>query len=168
MIRRKGIFLVICSGLIVPLLTYVSPGWLAISGIAPSWGILWLMPWALEAGPWAGVIAGLCLALALDSLTIGLPSHLPSLVLLGFIWGRLGSRITPIQGSLNFGFIALLGTFLSGLIFWLQVSLYQKDAINSLVNAWSIHTILAETIMTALIAPIISTWLLAFFKTCRN
>lgn len=109
------------TGLLVPLLTLASPGFLKIAGIAPSWAVLWLLPWALVDGPASGAVAGLALGLVLDGLHLGSASEVPVLVLLGWWWGRIGRRGAPIERSFSLGLLALVGTALLGGSLWLQL-----------------------------------------------
>ena len=34
----------VASALMVPLLSLAQPAWLTLSGVAPSWAVLWLLP----------------------------------------------------------------------------------------------------------------------------
>ena len=100
----------VASALVVPLLSLAQPAWLTLSGVAPSWAVLWLLPWALVDGPVSGSIAGAALALVLDGLGGDAVTLLPALTLLGWWFGRLGRRGRPIQRSLNLGLLAWIGT----------------------------------------------------------
>ena len=95
------------TGLAVPLLTLASPAFLKIAGVAPSWAVLWLLPWALVDGPRSGAIAGLSLGLVLDALHLGDATEVPVLLLLGWWWGRLGRLGAPIERSFSLGLLAL-------------------------------------------------------------
>ena len=138
------------TGLMVPLLTLASPGFLKIAGVAPSWAVLWLLPWALVDGPASGAIAGLCLGLVLDGLHLGLASEVPVLMLLGWWWGRIGRRGVPIERSYNLGLLALLGALLLGASLLLQ--LYWAGQL-PLVEA-GLHTLVAQSLITAVLAPV--------------
>ncbi|NCV92604.1 MAG: rod shape-determining protein MreD, partial [Synechococcaceae bacterium WB7_3xG_012] len=111
-LHRHG--LCVASALSVPALTLLSPGWLSLDGVSPSWAVLWLLPWALVDGPWSGAYAGLALGLLLDGLHVGQITQLPALVLLGWWWGRLGRRGSPIERSFNLGLLAALGSLVLG------------------------------------------------------
>ena len=139
------------TGLLVPLLTLASPGFLKIAGVAPSWAVLWLLPWALVDGPASGAIAGLCLGLVLDGLHLGLPSEVPVLMLLGWWWGRIGRRGVPIERSYNLGLLAVLGSLLLGASLLLQ--LYWAGQL-PLVEA-GLHTLVAQSLLTGLLAPVL-------------
>lgn len=139
------------TGLAVPLLTLASPAFLKIAGVSPSWAVLWLLPWALVDGPASGAIAGLCLGLVLDGLHLGLASEVPALMLLGWWWGRIGRRGVPIERSYNLGLLALLGALLLGGSVLLQ--LFWSGQL-PLVAA-GLHTLVAQSLITALLAPVL-------------
>ena len=71
----------VATGLLVPLLTLASPGWLKLDGVPPAWAVLWLLPWALSEGRRAGGAAGLGLGLLLDGLHGSPVSLVPGLAL---------------------------------------------------------------------------------------
>ena len=142
------------TGLAVPLLTLASPGFLKIAGVAPCWAVLWLLPWALVDGPRSGAIAGLALGLVLDALHLGDATEVPVLLLLGWWWGRLGRLGAPIERSFSLGLLALLGSLALGGSLLLQFHLQGQ---------WpqaGFHTLLAQTLITALLAPMICSLLL--------
>lgn len=139
------------TGLAVPLLTLASPAFLKIAAVAPSWAVLWLLPWALVDGPASGAIAGLALGLVLDGLHLGSASELPVLMLLGWWWGRIGRRGPPIERSLNLGLLALLGSLALGASLLLQ--LHWLDQLP--LPLAGLHTLLAQSLITALLAPVL-------------
>ena len=144
------------TGLLVPLLTLASPGFLKIAGIAPSWAVLWLLPWALVDGPASGAVAGLALGLVLDGLHLGSASEVPVLVLLGWWWGRIGRRGAPIERSFSLGLLALMGSALLGASLLLQ--LHWQGALPLPLAGW--HTLAAQSLITALLAPLVCSLLL--------
>jgi rod shape-determining protein MreD len=142
------------TGLAVPLLTLASPGFLKIAGVAPCWAVLWLLPWALVDGPRSGAIAGLALGLVLDALHLGEATEVPVLLLLGWWWGRLGRLGAPIERSFSLGLLALLGSLALGGSLLLQFHVQGQ---------WpqaGLHILLAQTLITALLAPMICSLLL--------
>jgi rod shape-determining protein MreD len=144
------------TGLAVPLLTLASPALLKLGGVPPSWAVLWLLPWALVDGPASGAIAGLALGLVLDGLHLGSASEVPALALLGWWWGRLGRRGVPIERSFSLGLLALLGTGLLGASLLLQQH-WLGALPMPLVGA---HTLVAQSLITALLAPVLCSLLL--------
>lgn len=144
------------TGLAVPLLTLASPALLKLGGVPPSWAVLWLLPWALVDGPVSGAVAGLALGLVLDGLHLGGASEVPALALLGWWWGRLGRRGVPIERSFSLGLLALLGTALLG-----ASLLLQQHTLGALpLPLAGLHTLVAQSLITALLAPVLCSLLL--------
>ena len=152
----------VASALLVPLFQLVAPSWLVLDGVGPSWAMLWLLPWALVDGPVSGGIAGAALGLVLDGLSLGDSSQIPAFVLMGWWWGRLGRRGQPIQRSLNIGLLAWIGTLVLGLSLWLQ--LLMLESADALLQAWALHTTLAQALITGLLAPMVGSWQLLLWR----
>ncbi len=150
------------SGLIVPWLTFAAPTWLSLSSIGPCWAVLWLLPWALEEGQFSAVIAGLCLGLVLDGISLDGTSQIPILMALGFWWGHFGKRGGQIERSLNLGLLAWIGTAAFGLSLWIQIVIMQPQG--DLTYAWGLKTLLSQSIITSLLAPMVCSWLLLFWR----
>ena len=154
----------LASSLIVPFLSFSGFSVFNLSGVQPCWVVLWLLPWALEDGPISGAIAGLYMGLVLDGLSVGGASYIPSLIILGWFWGRIG-RIGPaIEGSLNLGLLSWLGSVFLGLTLWFQFLFSQADAPVSWLYQWGWHSLFAESILTGLLAPIIVSWQLLLWR----
>jgi rod shape-determining protein MreD len=143
---------------LVPLLMLASPAPLQLAGVPPSWAALWLLPWALVDGPFSGVLAGVVLGLLLDALHAGPVSEIPALALLGWWWGRLGRRSSPIERSFSLGLLALLGAALQGVLIWLQQLCWGET------NVAALHTLLAQTLITAVLAPALCSLQLLFWR----
>ncbi|MHA3961162.1 rod shape-determining protein MreD [Synechococcus sp. LTW-G] len=144
----------VASALSVPALTLLSPGWLSLDGISPSWAVLWLLPWALVDGAWSGASAGLALGLLLDGLHVGHVTQLPALVLLGWWWGLLGRRGSPIERSFNLGLLAALGSLVLGGSFLLQWRF------QGVLPEGGLQLLAAQALITALLAPLVCSVLL--------
>ena len=137
------------TGLLVPLLTLASPAPIKLDGVGPAWGLLWLLPWALVDGPVSGAVAGLALGLVLDGLHLGPVSELPALTVLGWWWGRIGRRGPQIERSFSLGLLALLGGLVLGGSLLLQFAWLGE------AGRPQLHTLLAQTLLTALLAPML-------------
>lgn len=145
----------VATALVVPWLVLASPAPLKLAGVPPAWSVLWLLPWALVDGPLSGALAGAGLGLVLDGLHLGPITQIPALALLGWWWGRLGRQGPPIERSFNLGLLALLGTALLGGSLILQSLLLQSWLPAEWPPAPALHTWLAQTLLTALLAPLL-------------
>lgn len=160
---KKIIYLFI--GICIPFLYLLSPSWLAISGVGPSWSLLWLLPWSIKEGPLSGMFAALCLGLTIDSIVLDGATQIPSLILLGFWWGKLGIRGPLLAKSFNIGLLAFLGCLISGISILIQNVIWLQNDSTILLNASIFHTLLAQSIITGLMAPMAcSVALLTFFR----
>ncbi len=158
----------VLTSLLVPWFHLVSPDWLTIFGVGPSWAILWLLPWALLDGPVSGFIAGFTIGLMLDGLSHSNISYAPLLMILGWWWGRLGRSGPPIERSFTLGLLAWIGSVVLGLSIWLQISLFHSQFSNSIVLDWGLTTIVSESLLTGLLAPLISSWLFLKWQTNKS
>lgn len=145
----------VATALVVPWLVLAAPAPLKLAGVPPAWPVLWLLPWALVDGPLSGALAGAGLGLVLDGLHLGPTTEIPALALLGWWWGRLGRQGPPIERSFNLGLLALLGTALLGGSLLLQRLLLQPLPPLAGLPLLALHTWLAQTLLTALLAPML-------------
>ena len=150
----------VATALVVPWLVLAAPAPLKLAGILPAWSVLWLLPWAISDGPVSGALAGLGLGLLLDALTLDGATQIPALVLLGWWWGRLGRKGPPLERSFSLGLLALIGTFLLGLTLILQ----RLGLPPQLPLAGSLRTLLTQTLLTGLLAPMICSLLLLLWR----
>ncbi len=152
----------VATALAVPLLVLASPGVLKLAGVPPSWAVLWLLPWALVEGPLSGALAGLGLGLMLDGLNLGGASQIPALVLLGWWWGRMANNGPPLERSFSLGLLALVGTLLLNLSLMLQFALGGSPP--ELLRFSGLTILLAQTLLTGLLAPMICSLQLLFWR----
>ncbi len=164
MVRLHRQPICVASALVVPLLTLSNPGWLGVLGVGPAWAVLWLLPWALVDGPVSGGIAGVALGLVLDGLTLGGASQVPALLLLGWWWGRLGRRAPPIQRSLNLGLLSWIGSVGLGLSLILQLWIQSGGTLDPWMRGWGLQTLWSQALITALLAPMLVSIQLLFWR----
>ena len=145
-----------------------SPKWLTLQGVTPCWSVLWLLPWALSKGRNFGLFTGLCLGLVFDSLTVSSVSQIPALTTLGYFWGVVGSKNKSIELSLNLGLLACVGTIFFGFSLWVQNCLITGIYSSAWLHSWSFHTLLSQTIITSLVAPLSTSWILLAIRRQKN
>ncbi len=154
----------VASGLLLPFLFFANPPWLTLMGVGPCWAVLWLLPWALVDGPKSAAIAGMLLGCLLDGMTLGDATYIPSLLCLGLWWGNLGVRREPFERRLNLGLLAWLGSCWVGITLWLQFVLRNHEEPSQWLGSWGFSTVLAQSLLTGLIAPIFCSFILLFFR----
>ncbi len=146
--------------------TIISPNWLKINGISPCWPVILLLPFSLKNRPWKAAIASILLGIFIDAFTISDVSYIPSLFLLSLIWSVYGLHNKKIQLYLNIGLMAIFGTALVGLSIWVQKIILYNVLRNNWFHSWSIYVLISEVIITGLVAPFFSSWIL--FASNKN
>ncbi len=154
----------IASSLMVPMATLATPPWLGLDGVPPAWPVIWLLPWALADGPVSGALSGLAVGLVMDGLHLSGSSQIPALVLLGWWWGRLGSRAQPIQRSLNLGLLAWLGSMLLGITLLAQLHIRFGWPLALEMQGWGWHTIWCQALITGLLTPMLASLQLLLWR----
>ena len=141
-----------------------SPEWLKINGVSPCWPVVLLLPFSLKNRPWKSAIASFSLGIFIDSFTVTDVSYTPSLFLLSLIWSIYGLHNKKIELFLNIGLMAIFGTAFVGLSIWVQKIILYRILRNNWFHSWSIYVLISEVIITGLVAPFFSSWLLLAYK----
>ncbi|MFN9623131.1 MAG: rod shape-determining protein MreD [Cyanobacteriota bacterium] len=182
LLRRQPVLA--ASLLLVPLLGLAAPSWLTLAGVPPCWPVLWLLPWALVDGRLSALLLAVVLGLLMDSQHPGLVSWIPGLLLLARWWGPLRARRPAIERPLSLGLLALGGTALLNLTLMLQwlargwrrplagVDGAVPDPARLAQAGWTwqdlttagAHLLVAQTLLTALLAPLVCSLLLLLWK----
>ena len=154
------LFTIICF----PAFLIISPDWLNINGIKPCWPVILLLPFSLKNSRLRSAIASILLGIFLDSFTISDASYIPSLFLLSLVWSQYGLHNKKIEFFLNIGLMAIFGTVFVGLSIWAQKLFIYSSLRNNWFHSWSIYILISEAIITGLVAPFFSSWLLLAYK----
>tara|TARA_A100001388_G_scaffold130110_1_gene96354 strand:+ start:605 stop:1138 length:534 start_codon:yes stop_codon:yes gene_type:complete len=153
----------------IPVIFLWHPNWLGFLGIQPYWPLFWLLPWSMINGSVNGIIFGLFLGLILDSITLDDTfTQIPGLILCGFWFGRIKMHSNFLVGHFRYGLICVFGSFLCGILCFLQILLKNFSDINFLFFIPSVQNILCEVFLTGLFAPLICSQLLRLFKSCMG
>ncbi len=153
-------FTIIC----LPSFIIITPDWLKINGITPCWPVILLLPFSLKNPPWKAATASLLLGVFIDSFTISDVSYIPPLVILSLAFSVYGLHNKKIELFLNIGLMAIFGTFFVGLSIWAQKIILYSVLRNHWFHSWSIYVLISEVIITGLVAPFFSSWLLLTYK----
>ena len=164
MVRSKKKLLIFFILICLPFLIISSPDWLKINGIAPCWPVVFLLPFSLQNSPFRSAIAAIIMGIFIDSFTVGNASYIPSLFLLSLVWSQYGLHNKKIELYLNIGLMAIFGTAFVGLSIWIQKIILYNSLRNDWFYSWSIYVLISEVIITGLVAPFFSSWLLLTYK----
>ena len=153
----------------IPIIFLWHPNWLGFQGFQPYWPLFWLLPWSMINGSVNGLIFGIFLGLILDSVTLDSSfTQIPGLILCGIWFGRIKIYSDNIVGHLRYGLICCLGSFLCGILYFVQILFkYFSDA-TFLLFTTSVQNILAEVFLTGFFGPLICSQLFRLFKSLRQ
>ena len=164
MARNNKQLLFIFNAIFLPALIISSQDFLKINGISPCWPVIWLLPFSLKNSPWKSAIASILLGIFMDSFTISDVSYIPSLFLLSLVWSQYGLHNKKIELFFNIGLMAVFGTAVVCLSLWIQKIILYSFLRNNWFHSWSIYVFIVEVIITGLVAPFFSSWLLLMYK----
>jgi len=164
MVKNKKKILIFFAIIWLPFFIILSPNWLQINGITPSWPVIFLLPFSLKNPPIKASMAGILLGIFVDSFTISDVSYIPSLFLLSLVWSKYGLYNKKIELFLNIGLMAIFGTAFVGLSIWVQKIILYSVLRNNWFHSWSIYVLISEVIITGLVAPFFSSWILLAYK----
>jgi len=83
---------------------------------------------------------------------------------LSLVWSQYGLHNKKIELFLNIGLMAIFGTALVGISIWVQKIILYSVLRNNWFHSWSIYVLISEVIITGLVAPFFSSWLLLTYK----
>ena len=164
MIRNSKKLLIFSTAIFLPVFLISSPSWLQINGISPCWPVIFLLPFSLKNSPWRSAIAAIILGIFIDSFTVNDASYIPSLFLLSLAWSQYGLRNKKIELFLNIGLMAIFGTAFVGFSIWIQKIIIYSVLRNNWFHSWSLYVLISEVIITGLVSPLFSSWLLLTYK----
>jgi rod shape-determining protein MreD len=149
----------------VPIMFLWHPNWLGFLGVQPYWPLFWLLPWSMINGSIKGIIFGLFLGIILDSVTIDINfTQVPGLMLCGALFGRLKFNNDFLVGHFRYGLVCSCGSFLCGIIYFLQILLKNSSDGTFLLFFPSVANILAEVFLTGFFAPFICSKIVSILK----
>ena len=164
MVKKSRKLLIFFNIICYPFLIVSSLDWLKVNGIAPCWPVIFLLPFSISNPLWKSAIAAISLGLFIDSFTVNNVSYIPSLLLVSLLWSQYRLRKQKIEFFLNIGLMAIFGTVIVGFTIWIQKIILFTILRNNWFHSWSIYVVIAEVIITGLVAPFVSTWLFLLIK----
>ncbi len=162
--RNNNELLIFISIIFLPACIIASPDWLNINGISPCWPVIWLLPFSLKNRPLRAALVAILLGIFVDSFTIGDVSYIPSLLTLSLIWSQYGLHNKKIELFLSIGLMAIFGTAFVCVSIWVQKIILYDFLRNNWFHSWSLYVLISKVIVTGLVAPFFSSWLLLSYK----
>ena len=162
--KKYSRLLIFLTPIYLPFLLVASPNWLKINGVSPCWPVIFLLPFSLRNDSWKAALAAIFLGFLCDSFTLGEVSYIPSLLFLALVWGRYDMRKKKNELIFNIGLMAIFGTAFVGFSIWLQKIFLYSELRNNWFHGWAIHLLISEVIITGLLAPLVSSWILIAYK----
>tara|TARA_Y100001968_G_scaffold229879_1_gene212721 strand:+ start:79 stop:579 length:501 start_codon:yes stop_codon:yes gene_type:complete len=162
--RNNKKILIVLTAICLPVLIISSPDWLKINGIGPCWPVIILLPFSLKSTPWISVVSAIFLAIFVDSFTVSEATYIPSLFLLSLVWSRYGLHNKKIELFFHLGLLAILGTGFVGFSLWAQKIILNTTLRDNWFHSWSFYVLVCEIIITGLVAPFVSSWLILAYK----
>ena len=164
MAKNTKNLLIFSTIICLPACMIISPDWLKINGITPCWPVILLLPFSLKNKPLIASLAAFLLGIFIDSYTISDVSYIPSLFLLALVWSKYGLHNKRIELFFNIGLMAIFGTAFVGFSIWAQKIILYSVLRNNWFHSWSIYILINEILITGLVAPFFSSWLLLTYK----
>tara|TARA_B100000579_G_scaffold432469_1_gene449356 strand:+ start:1416 stop:1919 length:504 start_codon:yes stop_codon:yes gene_type:complete len=164
MIKNKKKVLIFFTLICLPILVISTPDWLKINGISPCWPVIFLLPFSLKNTPKRSAIVSIILGGFIDSFIVSDISYIPSLLILSLFWSQYGLHNKKIEFFFNLGLMAIFGAGLVGLSMWVQKIILYGFLRNNWFHTWSLSVLISEVIITGLVAPFVSSWLLLAYK----
>ena len=161
-------YLSLISFLLIPLLTFWNPSWISLMGYQAYWPMFWVLPWALIHGPFKSMLLGFLLGFFLDTINTDLYTQIPGLMISGFWFGKVGRLNQFNNAPLQFGLSAAIGSFICGVIYFLQMIvklLLDGNTTPLWLFSYGLQNIFTQVFLTGLLAPVFCKWLYFLFST---
>ena len=123
-----------------------------------------IITFSLKNHPWKAATGSILLGFFVDSFTISDVSYIPSLFFLSLVWSTYGLHNKKIELFLNIGLMSIFGTAFVGLSIWIQKIILYSVLRNYWFHSWSFYVLMSEVIITGLVAPFFSSWILLTYK----
>ena len=164
MIRKNKKILIFFTVFCLPLVIISSPEWLKINGISPCWPVIFLLPISFNNNPFRSSLISILFGIFIDSFTLSDASYIPSLLIFSLVCSQYGLNKKKIDLFLNIGLISMFGTAFVGISIWVQKIILYSILRNNWFHSWSIYVVITEVIITGIVAPFFSTWLLFTYQ----
>lgn len=137
------------------------PG-MELLGIGPNWLLIWVVAWSVKRTALQGAIAGLCLGLIQDGMTVPSPTHALSLAIAGILTARIQKQKYIQEDFISIALIvfgmAVIVETVTAIQFSLQIFFGNgRGSYIILAETWLYHqqVALSSAILSSLWAPVV-------------
>lgn len=148
-----GVLTVVSVWICLMLLPTRLPG-MALAGIGPNWLLIWVVIWSMKRSVWQGMSAGLVLGLLQDAMTEENPTHVFSLMFVGYLTSRLQKQRFLREDFISIALITFGMAVVAETVMALQFSFLGT---RTLIDIWKHHQLIAlsSAILSSLWAPVL-------------
>ncbi len=123
-------------------------------GIGTNWVLIWVVVWSIKRTVFQGVMAGLVLGLIQDGLTGAYPSHVFSLVLVGFLTARLQKQRYIQEDFISVALIVFVMVIIAESITATQYFVAKVRPLEEIYREYQ-QLVLSSAILSSLWAPVL-------------
>ena len=151
-LKILNILLVVGSVVICSILMLIRLPGMELLGISPNWLLIWVVAWSVKRSIWQGAIAGIAMGCLYDAMSMGAPSHIFSLVVVGVLTSALQKQKYLGEDFISVALIVFFMTIVAETIFAIQ---YGWQHIRSPQEVWQEYQkiVLVSAIITSLWSP---------------
>ena len=120
--------------------------------VNPNWLLIWVVAWSFDRTIWHGAIAGLIMGLIYDGITLSVPSHVLSFVLVGILTASLKTQKYIGEDFITIAFIVFFMTMFSEAIYAWQYGRTHSLGIAATVEKYQ-QVAIVSAIITSLWSP---------------
>lgn len=149
------------------------PG-MELLGVGPNWLLIWVVAWSLQRSPFQGALAGICVGLIQDGLTVPIPTHTISLAIAGILTARLQKQKYIQEDFISVAMIVFGMAVVVETVMAIQFSIgVLMNRVPSsyfiLTETWLYHqqVALSSAILSSLWAPVVYYPLSRWWKAIR-
>lgn len=129
------------------------PG-MEIGGIGPHWLLIWVVSWSLKRSVLSSVAAGMAIGMVQDAMSEPHPTHMLSLMLVGFLTSKLQKQRFLQEDFISVALVTFGMAVVAETVLAIQFSFL---GIRTLMDIWKHHQLIAlsSAILSSLWAPVL-------------
>merc|ERR1712226_1131367 len=147
-----GLLIIVTSVLLCAFLLLTRFPGIEILGIGPNWLLIWVVTWSSHSSIIGGLVAGLVLGLIQDAMTAPYPTHIISLVFVGFLTAFLQKKRYIQEDFISIALVTFIIAIISETLMAIQFGLMGNQSFAE-VLIYHNQVALGSAIISSLWAP---------------